>query len=114
MITLYHNPRCSKSREALQLLREQGVEPEINLYLETPLTAKDLGNLLKKLGMPARDLLRKSEDAYKTLNLANPQLSEKELIDAMVKFPKLIERPIGIKGDIALIGRPPQNLLQLL
>lgn len=114
MITLYHNPRCSKSREALQLLREQGVEPEINLYLETPLTAKDLGNLLKKLGMPARDLLRKSEDAYKTLNLANPQLSENELIDAMVQHPKLIERPIGIKGDKALIGRPPQNLLQLL
>lgn len=114
MITLYHNPRCSKSRDALTLLREHGHEPEVILYLETPPNSKILKALLEKLGIRARDLLRKGEDAYKTLNLADETLSEAALIKAMVENPKLIERPIAIKGDKAVIGRPPENVLQII
>lgn len=114
MITLYHNPRCSKSREALSLLREQGLEPEVILYLENPPTVKELKTLLSQLGISARDLLRKSEDAYKELGLANITLSESALIKAMVENPKLIERPIAVKDGKAIIGRPPENVLQLL
>ncbi|EIK44593.1 putative oxidoreductase [Cellvibrio sp. BR] len=114
LIALYHNPRCSKSREALNLLREQGVEPEVILYLETPPNAKTLKSLLAQLGISARALLRKSEDAYKELGLADQTLSETALINAMVENPKLIERPIAIKDGKAVIGRPPENVLQLL
>ena len=114
MVTLYHNPRCSKSRDALALLREQGQEPEIILYLETPPNAKTLKALLDKLGIGARDLLRKGEDAYKELGLADTSLSESALIKAMVENPKLIERPIAIHGDKAIIGRPPENVLQII
>lgn len=114
MVTLYHNPRCSKSREALNLLREQGQEPEVVLYLETPPTAKSLKALLTKLGIGARDLLRKGEDAYKELNLADATLSEAALIKAMVENPKLIERPIAVNGDKAVIGRPPENVKNIL
>ncbi|WP_062059693.1 arsenate reductase (glutaredoxin) [Cellvibrio sp. OA-2007] len=114
MVTLYHNPRCSKSREALSLLREQGQEPEIILYLETPPNAKTLKALLSKLGIGARDLLRKGEDAYKELNLADEKLSEAALIKAMVENPKLIERPIAINGDKAVIGRPPEHVKTIL
>ncbi|MDO8342172.1 MAG: arsenate reductase (glutaredoxin) [Cellvibrio sp.] len=114
MVTLYHNPRCSKSREALNLLREQGHEPEIVLYLDTPPNAKTLKALLGKLGIGARDLLRKGEDAYKELNLADEKLSEAALIKAMVENPKLIERPIAVNGDKAVIGRPPENVLQII
>jgi arsenate reductase len=114
MVTLYHNPRCSKSREALNLLREQGLEPEIILYLENPPNAKALKTLLGKLGISARELLRKGEDAYKDLNLADDKLSEATLIKAMVENPKLIERPIAINGDKAMIGRPPENVLQII
>ena len=113
MVTLYHNPRCSKSREALNLLREQGLEPEVILYLETPPNAKTLKAILGKLGISARELLRKGEDAYKELNLADETLSEAALIKAMVENPKLIERPIAINGDKAVIGRPPENVLQV-
>jgi len=114
MVTLYHNPRCSKSREALNLLREQGQEPEVVLYLETPPNAKTLKVLLSKLGISARELLRKGEDAYKELNLADEKLSEAALIKAMEENPKLIERPIAINGDKAVIGRPPENVLQII
>lgn len=114
MVTLYHNPRCSKSREALSLLRAKGIEPEVVLYLDTPPDAKTLKALLAKLGIPARELLRKGEDAYKELGLANEALSEAALISAMVANPKLIERPIAIKGDRAAIGRPPERLLSIL
>lgn len=114
MVTLYHNPRCSKSREALNLLREQGQEPEIVLYLETPPNAKTLKALLGKLGIGARDLLRKGEDAYKELNLADEKLSDAALIKAMVENPKLIERPIAVNGDKAVIGRPPENVKTIL
>ena len=114
MITLYHNPRCSKSREALALLRAQGQEPEIRLYLDTPPSTKELKTLLGQLAIGARELLRKGEDAYKLLSLSDPSLSETALIKAMHENPKLIERPIAIKGDKAVIGRPPEAVLELL
>jgi len=114
MITLYHNPRCSKSRAALELLRSHGQEPEVLLYLDTPPTAKALKTLLGKLGVNARTLLRTGEEAYKTLRLDNEKLTETALIKAMVENPKLIERPIAILGERAIIGRPPENVLQLL
>ena len=114
MTTLYHNPRCSKSREALAILQAKGCEPEIVLYLETPPTAKQLKALLEKLNITARTLLRKTEDAYKELGLSNEALAESALIKAMVSNPKLIERPIFIHGNKAVIGRPPENVLSIL
>jgi arsenate reductase len=114
MITLYHNPRCSKSRQALALLQEKGIELDVRLYLENPPTATELKALLGKLGVGARALLRTGEEIYKELNLNDERLSEAALIKAMVNNPKLIERPIAIKGNKALIGRPPENLLALL
>lgn len=112
--TLFHNPRCSKSRGALELLQAQGVQPEIVLYLEQPPTAAELESLLGKLGISARQLLRTGEDEYKSLGLADPALGDDELIAAMVAHPRLIERPIFIAGDKAVIGRPPENVLELL
>lgn len=114
MPTLYHNPRCSKSREALALLEANGCKPEVTLYLETPPTAKQLKVLLASLGISPRDLLRKTEDLYKELNLSDEKLSENALIKAMVANPKLIERPIFIHGDKAVIGRPPEKVLTIL
>jgi arsenate reductase (glutaredoxin) len=113
-ITIYHNPRCSKSRQTLSLIEDAGVSPSIHRYLDTPLTAVELEQLLKKLGINARNLLRKGEEAYKENNLGDPSLSEDELIAAMVKHPKLIERPIVVKGSKAVLGRPPENVLALL
>jgi arsenate reductase len=113
-ITIYHNPRCSKSRQTLQLLEAHGVTPNIVLYLENPLSKKQLQDLLKKLGIDARALLRKGEDEYKQLNLAAANLSEAALLDAMVAHPKLIERPIVVRGARAVLGRPPENVLELL
>lgn len=113
-LTLYHNPRCSKSRSALQLLEERGLQPTVLLYLETPPNAAQLRDVLAKLGIPARQLLRSGEDEYRELNLANEALSEAQLIEAMVTHPRLIERPILIAGDRAVIGRPPENVLDLL
>jgi len=112
--TIYHNPRCSKSRQTLALLEERGLTPEVVLYLETPPSRQVMLSLLKKLGMSARQLLRKGEDDYKDNNLGNPELSEAALIDAMLKHPKLIERPIVVKGERAIVGRPPENVLELI
>ncbi|MEX1665147.1 arsenate reductase (glutaredoxin) [Zhongshania arctica] len=112
--TIYHNPRCSKSRQTLQLLVDNGVEPEIVLYLETPLNATQLSQLLSKLGMTPRDLLRKGETAYKEGGLADSSWSDSQLIAAMVAEPKLIERPVVVKGERAILGRPPENVLSLL
>lgn len=114
MPILYHNPRCSKSREALALLQANGCEPNIVLYLETPPSAKELKELLATLGISARQLLRKTEDAYKELNLADEKLSEAALIKAMIANPKLIERPIFVNAGKAIIGRPPENVLTLI
>lgn len=112
-LTLYHNPRCSKSRQALALLQERGIQPQIVLYLEQPPTQAQLRQLLTKLGCSARELLRKGEDIYKELGLADSSLSDAQLIAAMVEHPKLIERPIAVLGDRAVIGRPPENVLEL-
>ncbi|MHB9798541.1 arsenate reductase (glutaredoxin) [Pseudomonas sp. MT3] len=113
-ISLFHNPRCSKSRGALELLEERGIQAEIIRYLETPPSAAELKALLGKLGIGARQLLRTGEDEYKTLDLANPALSDEQLIEAMASHPKLIERPILIVGDKAVIGRPPEKVLEIL
>lgn len=113
-LTLYHNPRCSKSRGALELLEARGLQPTVVRYLETPPTAAELTALLAKLKLPARDLLRTGEDEYKALNLADASLTETQLIAAMAEHPKLIERPILIAGDKAVIGRPPERVLELL
>lgn len=112
--TIYHNPRCSKSRETLALLEQQGVEPKVILYLETPPSVDELKTLLKALGFSsARELMRKKEELYKTLELADETLSEAQLLQAMVENPKLIERPIVVKGSKARIGRPPEQVLEL-
>lgn len=114
-VTIYHNPRCSKSRETLALIKEQGIEPTIVQYLETPPDAATLKTLLKELGFTsARQLMRHKEDLYKELNLANESLTEDQLIDAMVNNPKLIERPIVVRGKKARIGRPPEQVLEIL
>ncbi|MCV4271809.1 arsenate reductase (glutaredoxin) [Pseudomonas capsici] len=113
-LKLYHNPRCSKSRGALELLQARGLIPDVVLYLETPPDAAQLRDLLAKLGIGPRQLLRSGEDDYKALNLADPSLSDEQLITAMVSHPKLIERPILVAGDKAVIGRPPENILELL
>ena len=113
-LTLYHNPRCSKSRGALELLQARGLAPTVVRYLETPLNAAQLKALLAKLGLGARHLLRTGEDEYKSLNLADASLSEAQLIDAIVDHPKLMERPILETADKAIIGRPPENVLEIL
>ena len=113
-LTLYHNPRCSKSRGALELLEARGLTPTVVRYLETPPSAAELRALLAKLGLSARQLLRSGEDEYQALNLADASLSEAQLIDAMVAHPKLIERPILVAGDKAVVGRPPEKVLEIL
>ncbi len=113
-LTLYHNPRCSKSRGALELLEARGLAPNLVRYLETPPSAAELRALLAKLGIGARALLRTGEDEYKALGLADASLSDEQLIAAMVEHPKLIERPILVAGDRAVIGRPPEKVLELL
>ena len=113
-ITIYHHPRCSKSRQTLELLQENTISPEIILYLETPPSKSEIKSLLNKLGITARELLRSSEDAYKEGNLADTSLTEEQLIDVMLANPKLIERPIVVAGENAVIGRPPENVLALI
>lgn len=114
-VKIYHNPRCSKSRETLNLLQSHGVEPEVVLYLETPADAATLRQLLKMLGMSsARELMRRKEDLYTSLNLADSSLSEEELIQAMVENPKLMERPIVVANGQARIGRPPEQVLDII
>ena len=112
-VKIYHNPRCSKSRNAVALLEEQGVEAEIVKYLDTPPNKEELKELLAMLGINARALMRTKEDIYKTLKLKDVE-SEEALIEAMVANPKLIERPIVIKDGKAAIGRPIENIVALL
>jgi arsenate reductase len=113
-VEIFHNPRCSKSRQTLQLLQEKGVEPDVVEYLNTPPDRKTLEQVLKMLGMEPRDLMRKKEAEYKENGLDNPDLSRDQLIDAMLTHPKLIERPIVIKDGRAAIGRPPEKVLDIL
>jgi arsenate reductase len=113
-VTIYHNPRCSKSRETLSLLRDQGVEPEIVEYLKDPPNAQVLSDLLNQLGLEPRALMRRKEAEYAELGLDDPALSREALIEAMVTHPRLIERPIVVKGGKAALGRPPQAVLEIL
>lgn len=111
---LFHNPRCSKSRAALSLLEERGITPEIVAYLDQPPSADELRTLLGLLGLPPRDLLRTGEPEFTALGLADENLDDAALVDAMVAHPRLIERPIFVHGDRAVIGRPPERVLGLL
>ena len=111
---IYHNPRCSKSRQTLELLQENNISPEIILYLENTPSKSDLKNILGKLGISARDLLRKGEEEYKQHELQNESLTEDQIIEAMISSPKLIERPIVVEGERAVLGRPPENVLNLI
>jgi len=113
-VTIYHNPRCSKSRATLELLNEKGIEANVVKYLETPPDRETLVNILDMLGLEPRDLMRKGEKEYKNNNLADETLSRDALIDAMLKYPKLIERPIVVKDGKAAIGRPIENVINIL
>ena len=113
-ISIFHNPRCSKSRATLALLQEQGVEPDIRLYLESPPDANELSSILQKLGKSPRELMRKGEAEYRELGLNDETLSDDELIQAMVSAPKLIERPIVLANGRAAVGRPPESVLDIL
>ncbi|HEY6132165.1 MAG TPA: arsenate reductase (glutaredoxin) [Halioglobus sp.] len=113
VVTIYHNPRCSKSRNTLALLEDNGVQPKVVLYLETPPTAREISGLLNKLGMTAGQLVRRGEDDYKASGLGRDS-SDADILKAMAKNPKLIERPIVVKGNKAVLGRPPENVLPLI
>ena len=113
-ITIYHNPKCSKSRQTLELLVKQGIKPDINEYLKIPPTAEKIKEILKKLGYAPRDLMRRKEAPYTEHNLDNPSLSDDDLIELMVKYPILIERPIVLANERAAIGRPPEQVLEIL
>ncbi len=113
-VKILHNPRCSKSRATLNLLRGKGIEPEIVDYLETPPSAEEFKSILSKLNLGPRDVIRRGEKIYKELELADDNLSDTALITAMVGNPILIERPIVIKGDKAALGRPPENVLEIV
>ncbi|MDX5298782.1 MAG: arsenate reductase (glutaredoxin) [Gammaproteobacteria bacterium] len=113
-VTIFHNPRCSKSRDTLALLEARGLSPTIVRYLETPPDAQTLRTLLSQLGMTPRALLRRGEDLYRELGLDDASLSDQALIDAMVAHPRLIERPIVVVGERAALGRPPEQVLSLL
>lgn len=110
---IYHNPRCSKSRETLAIIKEKGVEVEIVEYLKEVPTKEELEKIISKLGISAEKLIRKGEADFKE-NFKGKDLSEDEWIDAMIAYPKLIERPIVVKEDKAILGRPPQNVLDLI
>jgi arsenate reductase len=112
-VTIFHNPKCSKSRATLALLQERGIEPEVVEYLKKPPTAAELKAIVAKLGIPAEQLVRKGEQIYKT-EYAGKKLTDAQWIDAMVRHPILIERPIVIRGNKAVLGRPPENVLVLI
>lgn len=113
-LTIWHNPKCSKSRATLALLEERGLEPEVFLYLESPPSAKELRRVLALLKKSPREIARKNEDLYKSLGLDNSGVSDSQLIAAMAQNPILIERPIVINGDRAALGRPPESVIDIL
>jgi len=113
-ITIYHNPKCSKSRQTVELLVKQGIKPVLNEYLKIPPTVEKIKEILRKLGYAPRDLMRKKENAYTEHNLGDPSLSDDDLIEFMVKHPILIERPIVLANEKAAIGRPPEQVLEIL
>lgn len=113
-ITLYYNPQCSKSRRVLELLRERGIEPHIVEYLKHPPSAEELAKLLALLGIEPRQLVRRNEPNYQEVGLDNPSLGDDEVVRAMVLHPRLIERPIVVADGRAVLGRPPEKVLELL
>ncbi|HEX5421446.1 MAG TPA: arsenate reductase (glutaredoxin) [Gammaproteobacteria bacterium] len=113
-ITLFHNPRCSKSRAALALLRERGVEPILVEYLNTPPSREELRRIVKFLDIPPHDLLRRGEPEYRELGLEDPSVDDEAIFAAIAEHPILLERPIAIAGQHAVIGRPPERVLELL
>jgi arsenate reductase len=113
-VTIYHNPRCSKSRQTLELIRSKGIEPEVVEYLKTPPSAAELKDILAKLGLEPRDLMRRKEAPYAEKNLADAGLSTDALVAAMVADPILIERPIVLSNGKAALGRPPEKVLEIL
>ncbi|MCQ8103397.1 arsenate reductase (glutaredoxin) [Methylomonas sp. SURF-2] len=113
-ITIYHNPRCAKSRETLKLLEEKGLQPDVVEYLKHPPTSAELQDILHKLGIKPRELMRTKEAEYKENGLDDASLSDAELIAAMIRIPKLIERPIVLTNGKAAVGRPPENVLNIL
>ena len=113
-VTIYHNPRCSKSRATLALLEEKGVEPQIVEYLSTPPSRDEMIRILEGLAMPPRDLMRKKEKPYTELNLGDDSMGRDALIDAILENPILMERPVVVKDGKYAIGRPPENVLEIL
>jgi len=112
-LVIYHNPRCGKSRAALALLNERGATPRVVEYLKTPPTREELARIVAQLGMPAAELVRRGEDVYKT-QYAGKTLSEAQWLEALAAYPILIERPIVVRGDRGVVGRPPERVLELL
>ncbi len=113
-LVIYHNPRCSKSRQTLALLRERGLEPKVVPYLDTPPSETRLSEILDMLGVSPRGLMREKEAPYRELGLADPALTRADLIAAMAAHPILIERPVVVAGARAAIGRPPEAVLEIL
>jgi len=113
-VTIYHNPRCSKSRQTLELLQQKGIEADVVEYLETPPDADQLEHILALLSLDPRELLRTNEAEYREQGMDNPDLTRRQLIDLMVQYPKVIQRPIVIKDGKAAIGRPPETILEIL
>jgi len=113
-VTIYHNPRCSKSRQTLQLVEENNIKPVIVEYLKTPPSKAELKNILNMLNMTPRSLLRKNEAEYKAQGLDDTSLSDDQIIDIMLAHPKLIERPIVVTGNKAALGRPPEKVLEII
>lgn len=113
MIRVYHNPRCRKSRETLEIIRNQGYEPEIIEYLKDPPTMSELKNLLDKMNMKPEEIIRKGEDLFRS-NFKGKKMSDEEWLNVLVKNPKLIERPIVVSGDRVVLGRPPEKVREIL
>jgi len=113
-VTIYYNPKCRKSREALQIIKEKGIDPEIRNYMEEPPTKAELSEVLRKMGRRPRDIFRKSEPLYKDLGLKNKDLSDDELLTYLNEYPILIERPIVVKGQRAVLGRPPEDVRRII
>jgi arsenate reductase len=113
-LAIYHNPRCSKSRETLQLLEDRHIDLEIIDYLEDPPTPEELKRIVAMLGVTARDLLRTTEQVYKDADLDDDSLSDEEIIEAICEYPALLQRPIVVAGDRAVIGRPPSKVLEII
>jgi arsenate reductase len=113
-VTIYHNPKCSSSRNTLALLREAGIEPKVIAYLKTPPSARELKAIIKRMGVGVRDVIRTKEDAYATLKLDNPKLSDDQLINVMVAHPILINRPIVVTANGVRLGRPPESVKEIL